>query len=77
MKFKKLGAKFSKILDKQEKGKSIDPEKVAKLKHKLTEKQQHYENRLNQDLDPEKRKSFEIKLGVVSAHLAKLEELTS
>ncbi len=75
MKYKALRNRFGKLIRKQEKGKTIKPKKVAKLHGKLLEKKSDFENRLQQDLAPEKRKSVEIKLSVVNAHIDKLKNL--
>ena len=72
MKYKALRNRFGKLIRKQEKGKTIKPKKVAGLLRELLEKKKVYENRLQQDLKPGKRKSLEIKLSVVNAHIDKL-----
>ena len=75
MKYKALRNRFGKLIRKQEKGKTIKPKKVAKLHGKLLEKKSDFETRLQQALAPEKRKSVEIKLSVVNAHIDKLKNL--
>ncbi len=76
MKFSKLSTKFSKLLHKQEKGKTIKPEKIEKLRQLLTEKKSRFEERLSGELTDEKRDSIQTKLKVVSAQLEKLDTLS-
>ncbi len=75
MKYKTLRNRFEKLIRKQDQGKKVKPKKVAKLQGKLLEKKSDIENRLQKDLAPEKRESLKIRLGVVNAHLNKLENL--
>ena len=76
MKFSRLSTKFSKLLRKQKKGKTIKPEKLEKLRHLLTEKKSRFEQRLSGELSDDKRDSIQTKLKVVSAHLEKLDTLS-
>ena len=77
MKFTKLSTKFNNILKKKKKGKTINPEKIQKLRHILNEKKSHYEERLKTDISSEKRDSLESKLKVVTAQIQKSEALLS
>ena len=77
MKFTKLSTKFNKLIGKKEKGKSLNPEKVAKLQQLLADKKSRYEEKLKTDLSDEKRKSFETKLKVVNAQIEKSSHLIS
>ena len=75
MKFTKLSQKFNKLLKKQDKGKTIKPEKLEKLQQLLNEKKSRYEEKLNTELSEEKRNSLETKLKVVMAQLDKSKQL--
>lgn len=77
MKFKKLKEKIKKVSRKRKKGKQINPKKLEKLQQLLLDKKSDYEGRLQGDLDSEKRKSLEIKLSVVNAHISKLHDITA
>jgi hypothetical protein len=71
MKFTILSTRFNKLVNKVSKGKKIKPQKLEKLQQLLSEKKSRYEAKLASTQDPEKRKSLEIKLKVVSAQLEK------
>ena len=75
MKFTKLSSKFSKLLKKQERGKTIKPEKLEKLRTLLSEKRSRLEQKLSGELTDEKRDSIQTKLKVVSAQLEKLDAM--
>ncbi len=75
MKFTKLSSKFSKLLKKQERGKTIKPEKLEKLRTLLSEKRSRLEQKLSGELTDEKRDSIQTKLKVVSAQLEKLDTM--
>ena len=75
MKFTDLSTKFNKLIKKQKKGAKIKPKKVNKLIDHLTSKKLKYEKKLKTDLSKKKRTSFETKLKVVNAQIAKSKKL--
>ncbi len=77
MKFPKLIKKFERKIDKLERGKQVDPEKLQKLTQLLTEKKTRYEEKIRLSDDPGKKKKLETKLKVVNAQIAKAIQLQS
>ncbi|WP_423909631.1 hypothetical protein [Candidatus Spongiihabitans sp.] len=75
MKFTKLNAKFDKLARKKEKGKSINPGKLAILQQLLTDKKIRYEERIKSIEDSDKRHSLETKLKVVNAQIEKSRQM--
>ena len=77
MKFTRLVDKFNKLVNKQEQGTYIKPERLEKLQQLLTDKKSRYEAKLETTQDPEKRTKLEIRLKVVNAQLEKSKHLAS
>ncbi len=75
MKFKKLRRKFEKLINKNKRGKSISSKKLSLLKNLLKDKKLRYDAKLENEIDADKKQSFEIKRKVVIAQLEKVEQL--
>ncbi|WP_424945636.1 hypothetical protein [Candidatus Spongiihabitans sp.] len=75
MKFTKLNAKFDKLAHKTEKGKSINPEKLAILQQLLVDKKTRYEEKIKSAEDATKKHSLETKLKVVNAQIEKTKQM--
>jgi len=77
MKFAKLIGKAEKLVDELEQGEEVKPAKLTRLQELLNDKIAHYEARLGEDLDPDKRKKLETRLEVVKSQLRKSLELSA
>lgn len=71
MNFTRLVDKFNKLVNKQEQGTYIKPERLEKLQWLLADKKSRYEAKLETTQDPEKRTKLEIRLKVVNAQIEK------
>ncbi len=71
MNFTRLVDKFNKLVNKQEQGTYIKPERLEKLQWLLADKKSRYEAKLKTTQDPEKRTKLEIRLKVVNAQIEK------
>ena len=77
MKFTRLVDKFNKLVNKQEQGTHIKPERLEKLQWLLADKKSRYEAKLETTQDPEKRTKLEIRLKVVNAQIEKSKRIPS
>jgi uncharacterized protein YcbK (DUF882 family) len=77
MKFSRLVDKAEKLANKYEQGKPLEEAKLTRLQSLLTDKVERYEEKLQGDLEPNKREKLEARLKVVKSQLKKSIKLTS
>jgi hypothetical protein len=71
MPVEKLFKKLNDYLDKGERKKKAHCERIDSLLEKLNEKEKDFEEKLENEVDPDNRKRLKIELKIVQAHLEK------
>ena len=75
MKFSKLVGQAEKIVETHQQGHSVGSEELSELQRRLTEKISHYQAKLEEVEDPQKREKLQTRLKVVNAQLQKSKQL--
>ncbi len=76
MKFSRLVDQAEKIVETHKQGRSVGSEELSELQRRLTEKVSHYQAKLEETDDPQKREKLQTRLKVVSAQLQKSKQLS-
>jgi len=75
MKFSRLVGQAEKLVETHQQGHSVGSEELSELQRRLTEKISHYQAKLEEVEDPQKREKLQTRLKVVNAQLQKSKQL--